>query len=169
MTLYLLDANVFIEAKRRHYGFDFCPAFWDWLVEQNRDGKVASVVKVAEELYKGEDELKDWAKERGSGFFLKPDATVMSALPIVSNWASSQNYRPSAVSTFLQGADYWLVIHALAFRCIVVTLEVRANTKRDIKIPNACDGFSLCCINPYDMLRREGARFVLGSGGGIAQ
>lgn len=21
---YLLDANVFIEAKRRHYGFDFC-------------------------------------------------------------------------------------------------------------------------------------------------
>jgi len=22
---YLLDANVFIEAKRRHYGMDFCP------------------------------------------------------------------------------------------------------------------------------------------------
>ena len=31
---YLLDANVFIEAKRRHYGFDFCPAFWDWLDQQ---------------------------------------------------------------------------------------------------------------------------------------
>jgi hypothetical protein len=27
---YLLDANVFIAAKRMHYGFDFCPAFWDW-------------------------------------------------------------------------------------------------------------------------------------------
>ena len=26
---YLLDANVFIEAKNRYYGFDFCPAFWD--------------------------------------------------------------------------------------------------------------------------------------------
>ena len=29
---YLLDANVFIAAKNLHYGFDFCPAFWDWLV-----------------------------------------------------------------------------------------------------------------------------------------
>ncbi|ANT65111.1 hypothetical protein Ptc2401_01341 [Prosthecochloris sp. CIB 2401] len=25
---YLLDANVFIQAKNLHYGFDFCPAFW---------------------------------------------------------------------------------------------------------------------------------------------
>jgi Domain of unknown function (DUF4411) len=24
---YLLDANVFIQAKNLHYGFDFCPAF----------------------------------------------------------------------------------------------------------------------------------------------
>lgn len=34
---YLLDANVFIEAKRRHYGFDFCPAFWDWLDARHAD------------------------------------------------------------------------------------------------------------------------------------
>ena len=30
---YLLDANVFIQAKNLHYGLDFCPAFWDWLIE----------------------------------------------------------------------------------------------------------------------------------------
>ena len=29
MTVYLLDANVFIQAKNLHYGFDFCPAFWE--------------------------------------------------------------------------------------------------------------------------------------------
>jgi hypothetical protein len=28
---YLLDSNVFIQAKNLHYGFDFCPAFWDWI------------------------------------------------------------------------------------------------------------------------------------------
>ena len=50
MTLYLLDANVFIEAKNRYYGLDFCPAFWDWLVMKNRAGKVASVKKVADEI-----------------------------------------------------------------------------------------------------------------------
>ncbi len=37
---YLLDANVFIEAKNRHYGFDFCPAFWDWLKKGHTVGKV---------------------------------------------------------------------------------------------------------------------------------
>mgnify|MGYP001403028963 CR=1 FL=1 len=31
---YLLDANVFMSAKNLHYGLDFCPAFWDWLVEK---------------------------------------------------------------------------------------------------------------------------------------
>ena len=25
MTTYLLDANIFIQAKNLHYGFDFCP------------------------------------------------------------------------------------------------------------------------------------------------
>ncbi len=29
--MYLLDANVFIDAKNRYYGFDIVPAFWDWL------------------------------------------------------------------------------------------------------------------------------------------
>ena len=29
---YLLDANVFIQAKNLHYGLDFCPAFWEWLI-----------------------------------------------------------------------------------------------------------------------------------------
>ena len=27
MTTYLLDSNVFIQAKNLHYGLDFCPAF----------------------------------------------------------------------------------------------------------------------------------------------
>jgi hypothetical protein len=64
---YLLDANVFIQAKNLHYGLDFCPAFWEWLVESN------------------------------------------------------------------------------------------------IKIPNACIGLNLSFINPYEMLRREKAKFVLGT------
>ena len=38
---YFLDADVFIRAKNLHYGFDFCPAFWEWLIRQNRIGRVA--------------------------------------------------------------------------------------------------------------------------------
>jgi len=57
MTQYLLDTNIFIQAKNLYYGFEFCPAFWDWLVAQNQVGKVASIEKVAEELKAGDDQL----------------------------------------------------------------------------------------------------------------
>lgn len=69
---YLLDANVFIEAKNRHYGFDFCPGFWEWLLEANADGKVFSVESVADELQGVADELSNWAADRDAGFFLAP-------------------------------------------------------------------------------------------------
>ena len=163
MTTYLIDSNVFIQAKNLHYGFDFCPAFWDWLVEQNGAGKVASIEKVADELKVGDDDLSEWAAERGDEFFLPPDDAMLSALRSVSDWASEHGYRPAAVATFLQVAHYWLVAHALAHKCIVVTHEVPANTAGKIKIPNACIGLCLRCISPYEMLRRERARFVLGT------
>ena len=87
MTSYLLDSNVFIQAKNLHYGFDFCPAFWDWLIEQNSTGKVASIDKVAHELQAGDDELSEWAAARGDGFFLPPDDAVLPTLDVVSDWA----------------------------------------------------------------------------------
>lgn len=164
MTTYLIDSNVFIQAKNLHYGFDFCPAFWDWLVEQNVAGKVASIEKVADELRAGDDDLALWAKERGNRFFLSPDDTVLPALRPVSEWARGQGYQPVAVATFLQVADYWLVAHALAHKCSIVTHEVPAASTHKIKIPNACIGLGLPCMNPFEMLNRERARFVLETG-----
>jgi len=160
---YLLDADVFIRAKNLHYGLDFCPAFWDWLVAENAAGKVFSVEKVGDEVQGVADELSDWAAARGSGFFLRPDPTVFPALASVSSWASGQRYEPSAVSTFLQVADYYLVAQALAGQHTVVTHEVPAATTRKIKIPDACIGLKIKCMTPFEMLRTERARFVLGA------
>mgnify|MGYP006147058027 CR=1 FL=1 len=111
---YLIDANVFIQAKNLHYGFDFCLAFWDWLMEGNAAGRVFSIDKVGDELAAGADELATWSADRGEGFFLPPDDPVFPALTRVSTWATTQGYDPAAVNTFLQVADYWLVAHALA-------------------------------------------------------
>ena len=47
---YLLDTNVFIQAKNLHYGLDFCPAFWEWLLEGHAAGNVASIDKVGDEI-----------------------------------------------------------------------------------------------------------------------
>ena len=103
---YLLDANVFIEAKNRFYGFDFCPAFWDWIDAAHRAGRVFSIEKVADEIVGGGDDLATWAQQRNASFFLRPDAPVVASLQATSAWASTGNYEPAAVATFLQvGGD----------------------------------------------------------------
>jgi len=158
---YLLDANVFIQAKNLHYGFDFCPAFWEWLVLSNACGKVFSVEKVRDELEAGNDELALWVRERGEDFFLPPDIQVTTAFGTVAEWVTQQDYDPAAINTFLQVADYYLIAHALAYGFIVVTHEVPASTKKKVKIPNVCIGLGIKHMNPFDMLRKEGAKFVL--------
>ena len=69
MTKYLLDANVFIQGKNLHYGFDFCPAFWDWIDKAHAAGIVHSIEGVRTEILAGSDELATWANERSDGFF----------------------------------------------------------------------------------------------------
>ena len=68
---------------------------------------------------------------------------------------------PQLFTVFFKEADYYLVAHALADGFIVVTHEVPADTLKKVKIPNVCDGLGIRYMTPYEMLRREGARFVL--------
>lgn len=159
---YLLDANVFIQAKNLHYGLDFCPAFWDWLIEKNQAQRVFSIEKVGDEIEAGDDELTAWAALRGSGFFLEPDSSILPHLGEISAWATGQSYGQAAVSTFLQSADYFLVAHARAHGDVLVTHEITSNSTKIIKIPNVCIGLGIKFMTPYMMLRREQARFVLG-------
>jgi hypothetical protein len=158
---YLLDANVFMQAKNLHYGMDFCPAFWDWLIASNAAQRVFSIEKVGDEIDAGSDELSTWAEQRGPAFFLRPDPAILPALASVSAWAIGQGYEAAAVSTFLQVADYYLVAHALARGHIVVTHEIASTSTKRIKIPDACIGFGIKCVTPFAMLRTERARFVL--------
>lgn len=99
MTKYLLDTNVFIQASNREYGFDVCPGFWDWLIEKNQSGLVASIRKVAEEIKKDEP-LVAWVKERGNAFFLEEDDAMMDKLTVVSHWATSKGYKNEALQKF---------------------------------------------------------------------
>jgi hypothetical protein len=159
---YLLDTNVFIQAKNLHYGFDFCPAFWEWLEIENDRGVVLSIEKIASELEAGSDELADWSKQRGSQFFQSPSTETLQGLARVSQWVKSQTYNPAAVNTFFQVADFYLVAHALAGSHVVVTHEIPANSLNKVKIPNVCIGLKIRCMTPFEMLRKERARFVLG-------
>lgn len=159
---YLLDANVFIQAKNLHYGLDFCPAFWVWLIRENSMGTVLSVSQVGDELLAGDDELAEWAKDRGNEFFRETDPATLPAFGEISEWVQAQNFEPAAVNTFLQVADYYLVAYAKAHGHTIVTHEVPSDSRRKIKIPTVCIGIGVHSISPYAMLRRERVRFILG-------
>lgn len=59
---YILDANIFIEAKRRYYAFDLCPGFWKSLMYHNSMDNLESIDHVKRELLEGKDELATWSK-----------------------------------------------------------------------------------------------------------
>lgn len=161
--MYLLDANIFIQAHRTHYGMDFVPAFWEWLEQGNQAGFLGSIKKIRAELTKLEDEVSDWVKtDRVS--FVEMDEATREPLARLADWASSGgvNYRASAVTEFLSSGDYQLVAYAMAHGCTVVTHEVPApDSKKRVKIPDACVAMGVSWMNPFDMLRSESVRFVL--------
>jgi hypothetical protein len=160
---HLLDAGVFIEAKRRFYGLDFCPGYWDWLMCGANAGTLRSIERVADELGAQQDELSEWAATLPKGFFLRPDATFSGAFQRVSQWAPGSGFHPAAYSEFLDVADSFLVAQALAGGHTVVTLEKPATTpsRRKIKVPDACAGVGVKCMTPYALMRLEGVRLVL--------
>jgi hypothetical protein len=164
---YVLDADVFISAKDRHYGMSFCPAFWDWLIDRRKANIIFSIKAILNDLSQtpteedDEDELSKWVKSDGASLFLAHDQKMIDKFPVVSLWVNSQSYSPAAISTFLGCSDYFLVAHALAHGRTLVTHEVSSNSTNKIKIPNVCNGLNIKCISSFDMIRAEGARFVL--------
>ena len=118
---------------------------------------------MGDELERGNDELKEWAKERGNTFFLKADDAIVQSFRILGDWVTDQGYSQQTCADFLRGADGWLIAHAQVFGCTAVTHERSLQSRSKIKIPDVCSGLKVRCVSPYDMLREEGAKFVLGA------
>jgi len=161
--MYVIDSDVFIDAKNRHYGFDIVPAFWIWIEQQHRAGRVFTVQRVADEVLAGADELADWMDAQPASFRLSAQPEDQPSLQAVSQWATSAGYQQAAVATFLQVADYFLVAQALSRGFTVVTQEISdpVVSRKRIKIPDACKAVGVPWMTPFMMLRTEGARFGL--------
>ena len=162
---YLLDSNVFIQAKNLHYGFDFCPAFWDWISLANGNGKVFSIEQVRDEILCGEDELTEWANTRGNRLFLSSTPESSEAHAKVIRWVLEKGYQRRHVDEFSMVADSHLIAHGIVNGHGIVTHEISSASRKKVKIPDVCVGLGIECLTPFEMLRRESARFVLGAPG----
>lgn len=158
---YLLDADVLIEGKKRWFGFDFCPGFWDWIDAAHAAGVVRSVEAVRTEVLAGDDELVEWVNDRRH-LFVAPDEAVVSAFGELVDWAySSSVYEDVAKATFASAADAWLLAQARVSGEVVVTHEVANNSAKQIKIPEVAAAFGVQVMNSFDLLRTERVRLVL--------
>lgn len=130
-NVYLLDANVFIEAHRRYYAMDLTPGFWDALIHFVREGRVRSIDRVRDELATG-DALENWTKPISSELFL-PSVTngTVSRYSEMIDWVqSSTTFNEAAKNEFAQVADGWLAAHASTIGAALVTHENRSPTSR---------------------------------------
>jgi hypothetical protein len=161
--IYLIDSNIFIEAKNRYYGFDFCPAFWDFLDKEISKTTIFSIKEVYTELSKGDDDLALWIKDRKDTSFFIPvdDEETQKEFMKIAQYVQS-NFSQEEVNKFLSVADPWLIAKAKVLGATIVTHEVLAptNTKK-VKIPNICAHFGVNYSNPFNMLRDLGAKFII--------
>ncbi|MGC4107367.1 MAG: DUF4411 family protein [Thermomicrobiales bacterium] len=160
--MYLLDANVFIEAKNRHFGFDIAPGFWEWLELRHQAGTVYSVEAVRDELLRGNDMLAAWTETLDPAFFIAPDGSAFPHMATLSQWASTGHFTQSAIDDFLASADYKLAAQAKGAGFTVVTHEI-ANpaSRRRIMLPDACAELGVPAIGAYAFMHREGLRLIL--------
>lgn len=160
--MYLLDANVLIEAKNRYYAFDIAPGFWTWLDQAHRQSMVGSIETVRDELLEGSDLLADWARTN-SEFFRPIDQETTAQFPVLSAWANSRKFTPAARAAFTgNDADYLLVAYACAHQHTVVTHErPKPAARKRILIPDACQALGVHTSDPFHMLRRTGAKLDL--------
>lgn len=158
---YLLDSNVFIEGFKRYYAMDICPGFWDWLIQEEGSGSILSIEKVRDEILRRDDRLAEWVSSRPRTFFPPVDPAVLPHLGTLASWVQAQRYRPEAIAEFLDSADYYLIATAMAHGYTVVTHERPSDGSKKVKIPEPCIAHSVEVIDPFTMLRRLRARFVL--------
>jgi len=164
---YLVDSNILITASRTFYNFTFGNNFWNFLLQEAKEGRLASIDKVLVEINKGDDELKKWAKEKFSGYFLSTKSNqVLEHYAILIQWADTQRqiYSENAINEFMRedNADTWLIAFAMTKReeYIIVTFEKENNQiKRKIPLPNVCKYFQINYCDLYQMLKNLNFKF----------
>jgi len=160
---YLLDANPFIEAKNRYYGFDICPGFWTSIVELHEAKRVFSIDRIQTELRGQDDDLMDWANAAPDTLFKKTeDPEVIDTFQRMLNWVYTQDqFTDAAKAEFASVADGWVIAYAAVNGLLVVTHEEFApDAKRKVPMPNVCLEFNVEYVNLFDMLRELKVSFV---------
>jgi len=156
--LFLLDANVLIDANRDYYSIDSVPEFWDWLAYHGEQGNVKIPVEIYEELTNGDDELADWAKkpDTKTALLLGEDVEIEIVQRVIREGYADDL---TDIEVAQLGRDPFFIAYALneipdIQRCIVTTESSKPSRNRANRhIPDVCRTFGIPCCNSFEFFK----------------
>jgi len=160
---FILDADVFIQAKNLFYRFQFAPEFWDWIAKAHRAGLVYSIKKVRSQLVatKRADPVRTWAESMPGNFYLDDvkDALVMAKYgDVIAAIQAQPQYTLEARKEFArdQNADAFLVAASARHGAVLITQEVSApDSQSNVKIPDAAKLIGVKTKSLFDLLSQH--------------
>ena len=157
--LYLLDANVLIDANRNYYPIERVPEFWDWLVEMGNLG----FVKVPEEIYEEivlpppsrPDALINWLQSNRDVMVLNEPVSERLVFSVVED-GYAHDLTDEEVEKV--GRDPFLIAYALANvseRWIVTNESSKpSRTRANRHIPDVSHALGVeRCIDTFELIR----------------
>ena len=154
--LYLLDANVLIDANRDYYPIARVPEFWDWLVHNGSAGFVKMPIEVYEEIEDGKDDLGVWARsiEVKRALLLDELANAELVSQVVDRGYASDLADDEVAKL---GRDPFLIAYALydaTVRCVVTTERSKPKRRRANRhVPDVCDDLDILWEDTFGFLR----------------
>ncbi len=161
--LYLLDANVFIDANRDYYPIDRVPEFWEWLADMGSKGFVKIPIEIYEEIKEGKrkekkevDPLAIWSKnpENKNAILLDEEVDVSRV-----SYVTDEGYASDLSDVEIEkiGRDPFLIAYALKDnieRCVVTNEVSKPNKRRANRhIPDVCKSLNVMCYHTFEFLR----------------
>lgn len=163
-NLYLLDANVLIDAHNMYYPVDMVPEFWEWLLHMAATGNIAMPLETFEEVRGTKDAKKDifndWMRREGveETLVLKEDFEPHALHAVLAAYA------PDLTDSEVEqvGRDPFLIAYGLMapLHRVIVSNEVSkpSKTRANKKVPDVCREVRVTCCNTFSMLRALGFR-----------
>lgn len=157
--MYLIDANVLMEAHATFYPVDRIPQFWDWLVEQGNAGKIKIPYEIHQEFDGGNGLHVEWinSSDVKAALLLDEDADPGLVVRAINDGYQGQDSRFDDIQHTKYGKDPFLIAYALAAtERTVVTRELTKRSQRlgNTKLPDACDDCGVNWITDFELYRR---------------
>lgn len=148
--MFLLDANVFIDAHRDYYPLDRVPEYWAWLAYNAAERAIKVPQPIWEELKPHDEDLKTWFKAHEDDFILNPDHSDVLVPDVMDKYA------PDLTDAEVEqiGNDPFLIAAALYYEATVVSKEgSKPSAKRaNRRVPDICRDLGMPCITDHRLI-----------------